>query len=279
MTIVETGDVLSGATNKMKEIRVMMTTSGMANGNVEIANDTDNEANSTVTVQVVNGTGYIPVSNSNDATKAINNIKFVVEDNDIPQVSITRVSKTPGMEDFSFNEGDLTVPYMIVASPVPYQTITINITVTQTGNVIDGAIPQTIDLPTLGMKEYTIRLDDDDMDEVDGEISIQVTTGTGYAPVSNSTANDATTATNTITISIADNDVPQISVSSAGSVSENDDAIFTLTSNIRPLNELTIRVDLSSELITTGQSLFVGAGSTGDQSGKQNTYLSAMTPE
>ena len=129
MTIVETGDVLSGATN----IRVMMDTSGMANDNVVIANDMVNEANSTVTVQVVNGTDYIPVSNSNDATKAINNIKFVVEDNDIPQVSITRVSKTPGMEDFSFNEGDLTVPYMIVASPVPYQTITINITVTPNG--------------------------------------------------------------------------------------------------------------------------------------------------
>ena len=276
LTVVETGDVLSGATNKTKEIRVMMTTSGTANGNVVIANDTDNEANSTVTVQVVNGSGYIPVSNSNDATKAINNIKFVVEDNDIPQVSITRVSKTPGMEDFNFNEGDLTLPYMIVATPVPYQTITINITVTQTGSVIDGAIPQTIDLPTLGMQEYSIRLEDDDEDEVDGEISIQVTTGTGYAPVSNSTANDATTATNTITIVIADNDVPQISVSSAGSVSENDDAIFTLTSNIRPLNELTIRVDLSSELFTMGQSLFVGAG-TGDQSGKRTLFIT-MTP-
>ena len=126
------------------------------------------------------------------------------------------------------------------------------------------------------MKEYPIRLEDDDVDEADSEISIQVTAGTGYAPVSNSTANDATTATNTITFSIADNDVPQISVSSAGSVSENDDAIFTLTSNIRPLNELTIRVDLSSELFTMGQSLFVGAG-TGDQSGKRTLFIT-MTP-
>ncbi len=276
LTITETGDVLSGATNKTKEIMVMLETSGTANDNVTIVNDTNNEADSTITVQVSTGTGYVPVSNSTDTAMPINKIEFIVEDNDLPQVKISRVSKTPNMQDFNVNEEDLTASYKLVATPAPYQTIIIKITVTQTGNVIKGAIPQSIDLTTTGMETGIINLDDDDVDEADSEITIQVTSGTGYAPVSNSMANETTT--NTITIAVADNDVPRISVSSAGSVSEDEDAVFTLTSNIRPLNELTIRVDLSSEPTDPNHLLYVGAQS-GLQSGMQTRLITMMPSE
>ena len=258
-----------------------MTTSGRANGQIVIDNDTVDEANSTITIQVSTGTGnnpgYIPVSNSTVTTMPINRIEFVVEDNDVPQVKIARVSATQTPNDFNYNEGHLTLKYMLTATPAPYKTITIKINVEETGDIIKGAKPTEIEMPISGMKPGAIDLDQDDKYELSSTITIQVLAGTDYAPVSNSTANEDTT--NTIEIRVADDDIPNISVSSTGSVNENDDAVFTLTADKRPLEELSIRVNLSAETLVSSEVLFVGEGTIGDQEGRQTRFITMMPSE
>ncbi len=277
LTILQTGNVISGTTAKSITRTIDVSTSGDQIGQFMVANDTVDEANSTVTIQVSTGTGYIPVSNSTDTTKPINKIEFVVEDNDVPQVKIERVTATSTPNDFNYNEGHLRVQYTLTATPVPYQTITISINVSETGDIIKGAKPTTIDMTTSGMKTGEIDLDDDDRYELSSTITVQVNNGMGYAPVSNSTAN--ATTTNKIEVRVADNDIPKISVSSTGSVNENDDAVFTLTSNIRPLEELSIRVDLSAEPLVNTDVLFAGEGTIGEQEGKNTLFITMMPSE
>ena len=105
-----------------------------------------------------------------------------------------------------------------------------------------------------GSKTGIIVLVDDTIDEVNSSITIQVLNGTGYVPVSN--PSETTDPQHTITINVADDDIPQISITGGTSVSEEDDFVFTLQADIAPRKEITISIGLSDEPFNAGDQLY-----------------------
>ena len=211
-----------------------------ANGNVTV---TLNE-----TIVIVNSVNTFSYTIGTPASAEV-----FVRDDDIPQVSISR-AVTP------VSESDSSVTYTLTATPVPFQDIVIEVNISETGSVISGTAVERIDMTTSGLAMGTIYLVDDDIDEAESTITIQVTGNTGYDPVSNSTVND-TNPTNTITIAVSDNDIPQVSITGGASVIEDADAMFTLSADPMPWEDITINVNLTENLfdVTETGNLFIGA--------------------
>ena len=167
----------------------------------------------------------------------------MVQDNDIPQVSISRMAEV-------VSERDQTISYIITATPAPNQDITIEVNITETGAVISG-IPNTmITMSTTGIASGEIMLNDDEEDEYDSRITIQVVSGTGYQPVSESTPNAE--PSNTITILVKDDEELDLKIAIhegvTGPIEAGDPAEFVLTSTEDlPDGGLKIDIQVSQE--------------------------------
>ena len=141
---------------------------------VATTNDSVAEANGSVTVTLAPGPGY---------TISRNSATVSVADNDTvsntPEVSVTAGSDVTEGSDGTFT---------LTASPKPMAPLTVNVTVSQSGDFGTATGAQTVTIPTTGTYTLTVSTIGDSNDEADGSVTVTVDTGTGYTVSTSSSA-------------------------------------------------------------------------------------------
>ena len=120
----------------------------------------------------------------------------------------------------------------------------VTVTVSQSGDFATAG-SQTVTIPTTGSATLTVGTTDDSVDEADGSVTATVDAGTGYT---------VSTTAGSGTVQVADNDVPEISISAGSGVTEGADATFTVTASPAPAADLdvTVTVSQSGDFVTAG---------------------------
>ena len=155
-----------------------------------------------------------------------------------------------------------TASFTISASPAPASPITVNIGVSQTGDWgATGAATVSVSGATA---TYTIATTNDQVDEADGSVTATVQAGNGY------TVGTASTAT----VTVADDDVPEITISGGSGITEGGTASFTISAGPVPASAITVNVGVSQ----TGDFGATGAA-TVSVSGATTTYTIATTDD
>ncbi len=79
------------------------------------------------------------------------------------------------------NEGT-GIRYTLQAFPAPSSPITVNVKVTESGNFISPGeqLNRTVTIPTSGSATFTVRTVQDNIGELDGEVTVSIGAGTGY---------------------------------------------------------------------------------------------------
>ena len=145
--------------------------------------------------------------------------------------------------------------FTISANPAPSSPITVNIGVSQTGDFgATGAATVSVSGATA---TYTIATSDDEVDEADGSVTATVQSGTGYTVGTTSTA----------TVTVADDDVPEITISGGSGITEGGSASFTISASPAPSSPITVNIGVSQ----TGDFGATGAA-TVSVSGARATY-------
>ncbi len=217
VTVTANGDY--GATTGSRTVAIP--TGGSATFTVATTDDGNDEADGSVTATVNVGNGYT-VSTSQGADTVS------VADDDVPVVSISGGSGVTEGGDASFT---------ITASPVPAADLTVSVTVTANGDYGATTGSRTVTVPTTGSATLTVATTDDGNDEADGSVTATVNVGNGYT-VSTSQGAD--------TVSVADDDVPVVSISGGSGVTEGGDASFTITASPVPAADLTVSVTVTA---------------------------------
>ena len=209
---------------------VTIPTTGSATYTVSNANDSTDEPDGSVTATLATGTGYT-VSGSNYAATV------AVSDDDDPPAATPTISISAGS---SITEGG-NASFTVTASPTPTSALTVNLTISQSGNFGATTGSRTVTIPTAGSVTFTVSTTNDSTDEPDGSVTATLSTGTGYT-VSGSD--------NAATVAVSDDDdppvvTPTISIAAGSGVSEGSDASFTVTVSPNPTSSLTVNVTIS----------------------------------
>ena len=210
--------------------------SSIIRDSVTIHDDEVDEANGSITLSILADSGsnvkYTPRPSEAGAGTYKNEIVITVIDNDIPKVSISRIDEIAFLSDGSFM-------YKVSANPAPFEEITVNLMIEQTGMFIDQEtnlmVNRTINIPKDRTEETgTVMLNQTGSVDDNSMITIKVSNGEGYEPVSEDTAN--VDNSNTVMISVKSVNLPELSISASGFVTEGTDmfANFTITSTILP---------------------------------------------
>ena len=144
-------------------------------------------------------------------------------DNNPPPPPDPTVSISPGAD---ITEGaDAT--FTISVSPAQTTSLDVTVTVSQSGNY---ALPgqQTVTVPSSGSYTLTVGTTNDATDELDGSVTASIDSGIGYTVSSSS---------GSATVTVADDDVPELSIASGGNVTEGANASFTISATPTPHTE------------------------------------------
>ena len=205
---------------------VTIPTSGSYTLTVTTSDDSTDEADGSVTATLNTGTGYTVSSSSGEAT-------VTVADDDDPPAATPEISITAGS---GVTEGS-DATFTITASPTPAEALTVNVTVSQSGDYGASTGAQTVSIPT-GRQLHPDRFYERTIatDEADGSVTAthehrnrlhRVVTSNGVA-----------------TVTVADNDQPEVSITAGNGVTEGGDATFTITASPTPAAALwTVTVD------------------------------------
>ena len=215
VNITQTGAFVSTAART-----VTIGTTGTATLTVATNDDSTDEPDGTITATVSTGTGYTVSSLNGAATVA-------VSDDDVPQISIAAGTDVTEGGDAVFT---------ITADPKPHSDLSVDVTLTQTGDHGATTGSRTVTVPTSGVYTLTIATVDDSTDEPDGSVTATVDTGSGYTVSSSSTS---------ATVNVSDDDVPEISVTAGADIAEGEDATFTITADPRPHSALSVTVEIT----------------------------------
>ena len=96
-------------------------------------------------------------------------------------------------------EGDDAV-FTLTADPAPQSDLTVNVSVSQSGDFGVSTGSRTVTIPTGGSAPLAVSTVDDDADEPDGSVTATLNTGSGYT---------VSTSANAATVAVADDDDPQ----------------------------------------------------------------------
>ena len=177
---------------------VTIPTTGSATYTVSTTNDNTDEPNGSVTATLSTGTGYTVSGSSNAATVAVSD-----DDDPPPTISIAAGS---GVTEGSH------ATFTVTASPAPTSPLTVNLTVSQSGNFGATIGADTVTIPTTGSATFTVSTTNDSTDEPDGSVTATLSTGTGYT---------VSGTNNAATVAVSDNDdpppvnLPTVSISDA----------------------------------------------------------------
>ncbi|MXV88086.1 MAG: hypothetical protein F4117_05990, partial [Acidimicrobiales bacterium] len=141
--------------------------------------------------------------------------------------------------------------FTVTASPAPSAPLSINVSVTQAGDYGVTTGSRTVTVPTSGSVTVSVPTADDDVDELDGSVTVAVASGSGYTV--SSTQGSAS-------VGVSDDDdpppaMPQISVTAGSGITEGANASFTVTASPAPAQPLAVRVTVSQQGdygVTTG---------------------------
>ena len=218
---------------------VTIPTTGSATYTVSTTNDNTDEPDGSVTATLSTGTGYTVSGSNNAATVA-------VSDDDDPPAAPPTISIAAGS---GVTEGS-DATFTVTASPSPTTALTVNLTVSQSGNFVANIGADTVTIPTTGSATFTVSTTNDSTDEPDGSVTATLSTGTGYT-VSGSN--------NAATVAVSDDDpppaTPNISIVAGSSITEGTDATFTVTASPTPTTALTVNLTVSQSGnfgVTTG---------------------------
>ena len=221
VTVSQSGDF--GATTG--EHTVTVPTSGTKTFTVATSDDSNDEADGSVTVTLNTGTGYTVSSGNGSATVAISD-----DDNPLPATPEISIVGGSGV-----TEGG-TASFTITANPTPASALDVSLTVSQSGDFGATTGAHTVTIPTSGSRTFTVATSNDSNDEADGSVTASVNSGTGYTVSSGNGA---------ATVAVADDDLPEISIASDGDIIEGSDASFTLTANPAPYTNLLVSISVS----------------------------------
>ena len=154
-------------------------------------------------------------------------------EDETPQVTIS-AGTTPVTEGTA-------ATFTISASPAPTSALTVNVDVSEDGDVISGTALTTVTIDANKTSAtLTVATDDDSADEAASVITAEVESGTGYTVGSSSSA----------TVTVNDNDEtpqvnPEVTISAGTTpVTEGTDVTFTITASSAPTSALTVNVDV-----------------------------------
>ena len=131
--------------------------------------------------------------------------------------------------------------FTVTASPTPTTALTVNLTISQSGNFGATTGADTVTIPTTGSATYTVGTTNDSTDEPDGSVTATLSTGTGYT---------ISGTNNAATVAVLDDDdpppaTPTISIAAGSGVTEGSDATFTVTATPAPATALTVNLTVS----------------------------------
>ena len=212
------GDFIAGTA----PTQVMVGTGGTGTFTVPTADDRVDEADGRITATVTSGSGYT-VGAPSSAT-------VTVTDDDDPEVSITAgATVTEG--------GDAT--FTVTTSTAPATSLFVNVSVDDgVGDFISGPAPQMVTIPA-GSTSATLMVPtvDDSMNEVDGMITVTLTSGTGYTV--------AAPPAHRATVTVSDDDTPEVRITAGNSpITEGAAATFAVTASTASASALTVNVSV-----------------------------------
>ena len=183
LTVSQSGDYAASGTTGAKTVTVG--TSGSATYTVATTDDSDDEADGSVTVAVSTGDGYTA------GTPSVATVAVSDDDSPTPVVTIA------GSSDVT--EGGA-VAFTVTAAPAPAAPLAVSLTVSQSGDyAASGATgSKTVTVPVSGSATYTVATTDDSDDEADGSVTVAVGAGNGYTVGSSASA----------TVGVLDDDDP-----------------------------------------------------------------------
>ncbi len=241
---------------------VSIPTSGSATFTVATSGDTVDEVDGSVTVTLVDGTGY-------DLDSSASAASVTVSDDDDPPPPVPEVSITAGS---TVTEGS-NATFTLTASPAPTSPLGVSVNVTASGDYGVTAGSQTVSIPTSGSATFTVATSGDSTDEVDGSVTVTLAAGTGY---------DLDSSASSATVAIADDDnplpllTPEVSITAGSTVTEGGSALFTLAASPAPAASLGVSVNVTASgaygvtagsqtvTIPTSGSATLAIGTTGD---------------
>ena len=162
---------------------VTIPTGGTYTLTVATGDDSVDEADGSVTATLNTGNGYTVAPSGGAATVA-------VADNDVPEISIAAGSDVTEGSAASFT---------LTASPAPHAALSVNVSVSQSGDYGAATGVQTVSIPTGGSYTLTVATSDDSVDEADGSVTATLNTGTGYI---------VSTTAGAATVAVSDDDDP-----------------------------------------------------------------------
>ena len=229
VSVTESGNVASSGATGARTVTIG--TGGTVDFTVSTEDDEVDEADGSIAATVTAGTGY--------TVGSVATASVTVADNDVPTVSITGGSSVTEGGDATFT---------LTASPAPAANLPVTVSVTESGNVASSGATgtRTVTIGTSGTVDFTVATEDDAVDEADGSIAATITTGTGY------TVGSAATAS----VTVRDDDVPTVNITSAAGGSEGADVTFVITANPAPAAALPVSVT-----VTTVGEYGISAGS------------------
>ena len=223
VNVTETGDVIGGTPSTTVTIDAAKTTTTLT---VNTVNDEADEPNSKVTAKVETGTGYT-VDSAFSASVTVN------DNDDAPPGTpvVTIAGGTP-----SVTEGTAAT-FTITVSPAPASALTVNVKVTEDGDVIGGTPYSTVTIDAnKGTATLAVNTVDDQADEANSVVTARLQGGTGYTVGSTSPAS----------VTVNDNDPPQVTISAGTSpVREGTAATFTITASSAPTSALSVGVSVT----------------------------------
>ena len=153
------------------------------------------------------------------------------EDNPVdetPQVTIS-AGTTPVTEGTA-------ATFTITASSAPTSALTVNVDVSEDGDVISGTPASTVTIDAnAATATLTVSTANDQADESNSVVTAQLQAGTGYT----------VGATSSASVTVEDNDPPQVTISAGTTpVTEGTDVTFTITASSAPTSALTVNVDV-----------------------------------
>ncbi len=197
---------------------------------VATTNNGTNDSDGTITVMLEDGTTYdVASSQKNSASVTV-----------IDEEVSTMVSIATSSGSTSFKESD-TIELKISSTATADYPLFINLNLDQmTHNYLSDSTQTVVIIsPNSSESTYILPVENDNVDENNGEITASITSGTGYTI--------APSARASVNITIMDNDTT-ISISVANpSITEGENAVFRFTSKDRLSEDTIINISITDE--------------------------------
>ena len=217
---------------------------------IEVRGDADGEPNDTViaTYAILGGGGasHVTLVTSTHTHTILND-----DGTALPEISIAP-------EASSVTEG-AAANFTVTASPAPTAPLTVNLIVSESDDfAISGETgsSKTVSIPTSGSATYAVSTDDDNTDEEDGSVTVNLNSGTGYTMGN----------TNSATVDVNDNDLPEANFEASTSSAAEDAGTHNIALSL--ISERTVSVTVNYTLsgtatLDTDYSIIRATGNSG----------------